>query len=239
MWRVEWSVISYQRDDDSVGVVAIRRLNLSTSFCLTSALPSLIIRLLRALSRPTSDRVRHHRRAGVDHMSRRRTRNLVVCSITLVVLIAAGSLVSYSLAHRRFEVAMRRCEMMAPYRDALTMCHSRNLPVPTSLKDLGKVFLDPPPDPDPSYLEYRPAGHLTSGPYLVLIERPPPKWHVSDVWVVYAYADGRCEDLPLGGFRQASSPDELRQWIVEDDRLRASAPRRDNATRPASLPAAP
>jgi hypothetical protein len=172
-------------------------------------------------------------------MSRRRTRLLWVSVITLIVLIPTGVLLWYLVAEWSFGMAMRRCERIAPYRDSLAACHEEGLPVPTSLNDLARVFIDTPSDPDPSYLEYRPAGHLTGGPYLVLIERPPPKWYIPDVWVVYAYADGRCYDLPLGGFKQARSQDELKKWIAEDDRLRASAARRDNTTRPASLPAPP
>ncbi len=158
-------------------------------------------------------------RAADQHHRCARVIRILIVIVCCVVVVA--SLLAF-LAYAAFNSAVRRGYMLQSYAFALESFAKNGKPIPDSLAafvaasnpaheeySLGWI------NPDWEVPEYRRAGHLDKGPYLVLILRPQHWYDGGKAVALYAYPDGGRDTVTV------LSKTQLEIALRDDDRRRA------------------
>lgn len=156
-------------------------------------------------------------RRAVERTSLCKRQLIVVIAVLCVLFACVASVERWHTNKESY-----RFGIFGSYAAALEHYSLEGTPVAETLQQLiddynayDRKLTSLPPDPAWPLPSYRPAKHLTGGPYLVLIEGPPPRWYFFRRYVVYANPDGH-----VMYFRLVRSH-ELEELIRKDDLLRA------------------
>lgn len=161
-------------------------------------------------------------RAGTgDWRAGKITRRLCVLLGVAVIAIPVGIGLRAHLTARLWANWERRRDRLYGYETAFEFCRDSGKPIPGSLQEIMAMYNSARGKESRLSLcwpipEYRPAGNLRGGPYLVLVDRPE-YWY--DSMSLVAFAD------PSGEFVRVEwlTREQLGRALREDDQRRAAA----------------
>jgi hypothetical protein len=146
---------------------------------------------------------------------RRRRRVIVVAALILSATLVTSVWMNWCRFESQFAASFNRGAQVREYGRAFEYYWETGRPVPDSLKEIIDTCSKERAisiQSEWSVPDYRPAGHLKGGPYIVLVSRPEKD---GGLWVLlWAYPDGRpARNVPV-------QEREYKEALLEDDRRR-------------------
>ena len=144
-----------------------------------------------------------------------------------LLLLGIGLCIGHVLSMRSINRAAYLGYYCGTLNTYLTVAEGR--PVPDSIEQFVNAYNslegreEFPSTAGFSLPELRPIRELGEGPFLVLIESPPPKWYDFGRWVIYTDPNYRQVDM-----RRVSAK-ELLRLRAKDDEARRRASKRDKS----------